>query len=191
MIAIPPAGIGVSLALSNVLPKPRLSVPDSTVTCSALECQCAGIMHPSGSLARNVNGLSLSNGPCKTAVFVPHGSAFASVHSSVFGSSSVCPAAPCSPARTGALKPLAKPTSALMSIWRFMGPLLVCAPRRSPSRSPECDPSLPRKQASAAALRAAPGRTNAERPIQRRCGDAAVAAGPANRQRGRTQIERR
>src|SRR5436309_2096896 len=44
-----------------------MNVPSSTVMFSSIECQCGGIMYPSGIFARTTNGSGLLISPASTA----------------------------------------------------------------------------------------------------------------------------
>src|SRR5688572_23920236 len=58
---------------SHASPMPTANVPDNTVTCSSLGCQCGGTRAPAGNWTRTVNAPWPAGSPESSAILTPAG----------------------------------------------------------------------------------------------------------------------
>src|SRR5262249_27612971 len=65
--------MAVVFVSSSLSPVPRLNVPEITVRCSAVGCQWAATLYPSGAFNRIVNIPVFPGSPWRTAIFAPAG----------------------------------------------------------------------------------------------------------------------
>src|SRR3977135_688612 len=68
----PGAKLCVAL-IPTVLPIPNCPPPDTTVTYSAVGCQCSGTRYPSGKLSRSTNLPAADGSPGRTLILPPGG----------------------------------------------------------------------------------------------------------------------